>query len=224
MPVDFHAPFLAKPLRLVSATQPRSANCAMKTNSQALILPAQPSGSNAPAADIHGIKPPVEIASVWFWIWLGIICVALGVAAYYWWRWYNRKRLQPKATIVIPPHKRAKDKLTRALDLIHEPYLFCSLVSDTLREYLEERFDLHAPERTTEEFLAELRSSTVLNEAQKERLEAFLTQCDLVKFARAEPVESELRALHGAAFSLIEETEPLALVSEIVPTEPVAKS
>ncbi|MDB6038070.1 MAG: hypothetical protein JWM99_1911 [Verrucomicrobiales bacterium] len=182
----------------------------MKTNSGALILPAQTSSSNAPVADIHGIKPPVEIASVWLWIWLGVACVALAVGAYLWWRWSRKKQTLVKLAPVIPPHKRAKEQLTRALDFIHEPYRFCSAVSDTLREYLEERFDLHAPDRTTEEFLAELGTSMVLDAAQKARLETFLNQCDLVKFARAEPVETELRALHSAAVSLIEETEPLA--------------
>lgn len=182
----------------------------MKTNSGALILPAQTGSSNAPVADIHGIKPPVEIASVWFWIWLGLACLVLAAGVYFWWRWNRKKQSQVKPVPVIPPHRRAKEKLTRALDFIHEPYKFCGAVSDTLREYLEERFDLHAPERTTEEFLIELNTSMTLDAVQKARLEAFLNQCDLVKFARAEPVEAELRALHGAALSLVEETEPIA--------------
>ena len=34
---------------------------------------------------------------------------------------------------------------------------FYERISGILRHYIEDRFDLHAPERTTEEFLAELR-------------------------------------------------------------------
>jgi hypothetical protein len=60
-----------------------------------------------------------------------------------------------------------------------------------------------------------------LDAVQKARLEAFLNQCDLVKFARAEPVETELRALHGAALSLVEETEPIT--SDIAGTETAPK-
>ena len=181
----------------------------MKTNSGALILPAQPASTNAStatAADIRGIKPPVEIASIWLWIGVAVAVIA-AVAVYLWWR--SRKKVAVvKTEPAIPPHRKARERLNRALDLIHEPYRFCSVVSDTLREYLEERFDLHAPDRTTEEFLEELGSSMTLDDSQKRQLGNFLTQCDLVKFARAEPTEPELRALHGAALTLVEETEP----------------
>jgi len=43
---------------------------------------------------------------------------------------------------------------------------------------------------------------------QKESLGEFLKRCDLVKFARYEPGEPELRDLHQSAVRLVEETEP----------------
>ena len=46
-------------------------------------------------------------------------------------------------------------------------------------------------------------------EQQKESLGEFLQQCDLVKFAKYEPGEPEMRELHGAALRLVEETEPV---------------
>jgi len=109
---------------------------------------------------------------------------------------------------VIPAHVRAKQKLQEALALLGQPREFCILVSDTIRWYLEERFDFHAPERTTEEFLYELRGTELLTRDQKESLGDFLNRCDLVKFAKYEPGEPELRDLHAAALRLIEETEP----------------
>jgi hypothetical protein len=109
---------------------------------------------------------------------------------------------------VIPPHVRARQKLEEALALIGQPREFCILVSDTIRQYLEERFDFHAPERTTEEFLHELQGTNLLLPDQKESLSEFLKRCDLVKFARYEPREPELRDLHAAALRLVEETEP----------------
>jgi hypothetical protein len=81
-------------------------------------------------------------------------------------------------------------------------------VSDTARAYLEERFNFRAPERTTEEFLRELGGTDLLAKEQKESLGQFLQSCDLVKFAKYEPGEKELRELHGAAVKLVEETEP----------------
>ena len=82
------------------------------------------------------------------------------------------------------------------------------MVSDTIRFYLEERFDFRAPERTTEEFLRELGGTDLLAPEQKESLGKFLESCDLVKFAKYEPRENELRELHGSAVKLVEETEP----------------
>ena len=82
------------------------------------------------------------------------------------------------------------------------------MVSDTIRWYLEERFSFRAPERTTEEFLYELQGTDLLTPDQKTSLGEFLQRCDLVKFARYEPGEPELRDLHDSALRLVEETEP----------------
>ena len=95
------------------------------------------------------------------------------------------------------------------LEHIGQPKEFCILVSDTVRHYLEERFAFHAPERTTEEFLRELSETDLLTADQKESLGKFLENCDLVKFAKYEPGESELRELHSSAVRLVEETEPV---------------
>jgi hypothetical protein len=110
----------------------------------------------------------------------------------------------------IPPaHVRARQKLQEALSLIARPKPFCTMVSDTIRLYLEERFDFRAPERTTEEFLYELQGTNLLTSDQKDSLGGFLQSCDLVKFARYEPGEAELRNLHDSALRLVEETEPV---------------
>jgi hypothetical protein len=98
--------------------------------------------------------------------------------------------------------------LEKALEIIAQPKSFCILVSDTIRVYLEERFDFRAPEQTTEEFLRELGETNLLSAEQKESLGKFLENCDLVKFAKYEPGENELRELHSAALQLVEETTP----------------
>jgi hypothetical protein len=150
----------------------------------------------------------VEIPNVWLWVAIGVaalIVVALivGLVLYF----ALRKKEVPVVP-PIPPHVRAKQKLQEALALIAQPKPFCILVSDTLRVYLEERFTFRAPERTTEEFLHELQATDRLLPDQKESLGEFLKQCDLVKFARYEPREVELRGLHESAVRLVEETEP----------------
>src|SRR5204862_7812292 len=127
------------------------------------------------------------------------------------WRVWQKKRLEIPPVPVIPPHIRARKKLEEALALLGRPREFCILVSDTIRQYLEECFDFRAPERTTEEFLYELQSTNLLLPDQKESLGEFLERCDLVKFARYEPSEPELKDLHASALRLIEETEPIEL-------------
>ena len=165
--------------------------------------------SAAPVAnDIRDIKPPIEISDGLAWLWWALIILAVAVAAFLTWRWRKNR----KTTIVLPPpvpaHVRAKQKLNQALALIDQPKPFVVAVSDTARGYLEERFDFHAPERTTEEFLRELKSTKLLMPEQKESLGGFLASCDLVKFAKYEPGEKELRELHSSALRLVEETTP----------------
>lgn len=158
--------------------------------------------------DIRDIKPPVTITSAWEWLWW-TLTVLLAAALLLWaWRYWQRRRAQVPVVPPVPAHVRAKQRLQEALSLLAQPKPFCILVSDTIRGYLEERFTFHAPERTTEEFLYELKETDLLTRDQKESLGEFLQRCDLVKFAKYEPGEPELRDLHDSALRLVEETEP----------------
>ena len=156
--------------------------------------------------DIRDIKPPMAIPNGWEWLWwaLGALVLVLLLLA---WRQFLKRVTKASPTPPVPAHVRAKQKLEEAMALISQPKPFCILVSDTVRTYLEERFTFRAPERTTEEFLRELGVTDLLLPEQKESLGRFLESCDLVKFAKYEPGESELRGLHGSAVKLVEETE-----------------
>ena len=174
------------------------------TNLTTLAAPGSGSGAN----ELRDIKQPVDIPNGWAWVWWILAGLALGALLFWAWRSWQRRRAQVPPVPLIPPHVRAKQKLHEALAFIDRPREFCILVSDALRVYLEERFDFHAPERTTEEFLHELAGTRLLTPGQKSSLGEFLQRCDLVKFARYEPGEPELRDLHASAFRLVEETEP----------------
>lgn len=160
--------------------------------------------------DILGINGPVEIPSGWEWLIYGLAAALLiGLAI------FVVRRMMKRMTVVLPPpipfidpHTLARRRLEAALRLIDDPYRFCSAVSDALRGYMEGRFSIHAPDRTSDEFLDELRTSTALTGAQHEFVADFLNQCDLVKFARDEPTRSDLERLHRSALRLVEETMP----------------
>jgi hypothetical protein len=176
----------------------------IKTATNNLLSAAPGASTNV----LRDIKPPVAIPNGWAWAWWIAVGLALAALGYFAWRYWQKKKTEILSVQVIPAHVRAKQKLAEALALIHQPKEFCIMVSDTIRWYLEERFDFHAPERTTEEFLHELQATNLLTPDQKDSLVEFLNRCDLVKFARYEPGEAELRDLHGSAVRLVEETEP----------------
>ncbi len=169
--------------------------------------------------DIRGIKPPVVVPDELAWLWWTLAVVGVAVAALIVWLVLRKNRLTTKPVVIIPPHVRAKARLAEALRLIGDPKMFCTAVSDTIRVYLEERFTLRAPERTTEEFLFELQASHHLTRDQKQSLGAFLESCDLVKFARFEPTEQALRELHDSAGRLIDETQYEPVTADPAPPQ-----
>ena len=190
----------------------------MATNSGILIPPPAPAQTVATTNDIRPIKPPVAVPDPWTWVfWIAGVLLALGLLVAILLLLLKR---QKQRTFVppLPPHARARIKLEAALLLIHEPRAFAIAVSDAVRVYLEERFQLRAPERTTEEFLRDLQKTSALTAPQKESLSAFLDQCDLMKFARFEPTEAALRELHESALRLVHETQhDLATASSPAP-------
>ena len=179
----------------------------MATNSALRIPPRAPTNTVATTSDIRPIKPPVAVPDPWTWVfWLagGLVTLGLLVAILL---LLLKKRKRRAFVPPWPPHARARMKLEAALLLINDPRAFAIAVSDAVRMYLEERFQLRAPERTTEEFLRDLQKTSALTAPQKESLGAFLDQCDLMKFARFEPTEAALRELHESALRLVHETQ-----------------
>jgi hypothetical protein len=188
----------------------------MNTNA-ALIVPAQPAAPTnaAPLTFRAELKPIIAIPNVWLWIIAIVSILALAAVAWLLWRFWRKKAAAVPAAPPLPPHVRARRALEAALALISEPKPFSIAVSSAIRGYLEERFQFHAPERTTEEFLYELQGSDLLTTEQKSSLGDFLSSCDLIKFAKYEPTETELRGLHAAALRLVNETEPRWAPAEI---------
>lgn len=173
---------------------------------------------------IEDIEDVVEIRPsrlIW-WIVAGtvIVLAAAGVL------WY---RLRPKkdaaiARIFRPAHeiayeilrKLAEDKLIEA-GRIKE---FYERLSDCLRHYIEHRFRLRAPERTTEEFLIELKDTEALAAEYRNDLQRFLEHCDLVKFARYEPSADQITRTLKMVEDFVDKTMSDECKVEI--TEPTA--
>jgi hypothetical protein len=187
--------------------------------SLATVSPPGTAPGDLAALDIRGIKDPIVISGAANLLWWLLALLLLAAFAWIAWRYWWHKKTPPAQNLTpqIPPHVKARQKLEQALACLEEPRPFCILVSDAIRVYLEEQFQLHAPERTTEEFLDEVQSSPALTFDQKQALGDFLSRCDLVKFARYLPGKPELNDLYQSATRLIDETEPAP-----PPPDPVA--
>lgn len=163
-------------------------------------------GTNAVPSGLRDIQGPFEIRSLADILRLSaLVLLLIGLLGLAWW-WWRRRKPTAESEKRIPPEDRARDRLKEALALLDQPERFCTTVSEIIRVYLEERFGLQAPDRTTEEFLAELARSAALEARHKTLLAEFLTECDLVKFARANPGRFQLESLHGSGLRLVEET------------------
>jgi hypothetical protein len=79
-------------------------------------------------------------------------------------------------------------------------------LSAIVRSYLERRYEIRAPELTTEEFLLEAARSGRLSGEHRSLLEAFLERCDRVKFAGYRPDADESMASLKSARAFVEDT------------------
>ena len=161
------------------------------------------------------IKPVVSVPepSRW-WMWsaagaagAGAVALALFLAA-------KAKREAERRIIRKPAHEIAMERLTaleaRGLPSTLEGVVrFFSESSLILRQYIEDRFALRAPERTSEEFLVEARRSNRLDADQVVVLERYLSLCDQVKFARRPAGEEDARATLGTIRDFVERTRAL---------------
>ncbi len=161
--------------------------------------------------DIRDIKGPVSYwDKTYIYIILGIvaaIALILFVIIYL----QKRRKTKEVAIPSIPAHEIAYEALKK---LMVKDYLstgqvqeFYFELSNIARHYIEDRFQLKAPEMTTEEFLITLKKSEVLNAEQKILVKDFLSQCDMVKFAKYLPQKNEIDSSYESAKNLVDQTK-----------------
>lgn len=158
-------------------------------------------------ADIEGVVEMPEKASYW-WAWsIGAVAI-IAVAC---WLYLRRKSYTELVRIFKPAHEIAYERLRVLVkdDLVNAGRIkeFYERISDILRHYIEHRFNLRAPERTTEEFLTELAVTDVLAESDKQDIGEFLKHCDLVKFAKYNPTTEQIQRTFDLVKDFIEKTK-----------------
>jgi hypothetical protein len=185
----------------------------------------KPLADAASIKELAPIAPPAEpplIAPGLFWpLVIGGALAAVAITAFLVVRLLRRERPAPPP---IPPHERAYRELEWLLGqgFIDRGELkeFFFHLSRILREYIEGRFGLRAPELTTEEFLIELIRKKPGEESAPARtpddggiprdhqplLRDFLERADLVKFAKYTPGREEIEGSFEASKRFIEAT------------------
>jgi hypothetical protein len=160
---------------------------------------------------IKEISPPVELpepSPVLLYALAGAVILGSGCLGLF--LWQRRRKHHQDIVAARPAHAIAFAELERlvAAALVEkgEVKLFYLRLSHILRHYIENRFGLRAPERTTEEFLADLRHTETLIAEHKDLLQEFLHHCDLVKFANHWPGNAEIEQAFDAAKRFILET------------------
>jgi hypothetical protein len=152
--------------------------------------------------------PPPDLT--WLFILVGAILIVGGAGGALLYL-YLKKQAEKIRIITIPAHELAYRQLRKlvAKNLIEkgETKLFYYGISDIMRRYIENRFDLNASEETTEEFLASLSGWSGFSAEQKRLLKLFLEHCDLVKFANHTPSKDDIQKTFDSLKLFIYETE-----------------
>ena len=146
------------------------------------------------AQQFHDISPPVDYSLVPPWVIFAAVfgtLTLLGLIGWLLWRWLRKPK--PEQT----PRARALGLLQRARgEITHStPYQFSIRISDILRQYVTQQYQLPLTRQTSVEFLESLANAPQFSEADKSLLGDFLTRCDLIKFARYEATTADSELL-----------------------------
>jgi hypothetical protein len=155
------------------------------------------------AQDFHDIAPPVSYSLVPRWLMVISILFGLTLLGFLGWAVVRRR---PAAPAPKSPRQRALEALDRiqAQTETLDPYRFSIRVSDILRRYVTDQYNLPVTRQTSVEFLEHLRNSSPFSEDEKAVLEDFLNRCDLIKFARYEASTVDSRMLLDEATRFVQ--------------------
>jgi hypothetical protein len=133
--------------------------------------------------------------------------------------WWKRRqaRLALAAVDNRLPHEIALDDLARIRQLglleegrVKEHY---TLVSDTIRIYIERAYGVPMLERTTGEIRSSLRQSN-LSQKNTRQVIVFLEESDVVKFSEFAPDRTSAHALIAQGRQIVEETKPIVITED----------
>ncbi len=160
---------------------------------------------------LRDLKPQAEIPPDYkpFILFLTALA-AFSLVVYQVLRYLRKRRYSPAPTVFVdsrPPEQLAREAIGRLIEkrfvehgLFKDFYLE---LSEIIKRYLGIKLGVLSLERTTEEFTADLKSTAISHEGYR-RINDFLMDCDLVKFARYRPSREEVGRIVEMAYRIID--------------------
>ncbi|TCO09365.1 hypothetical protein [Natronoflexus pectinivorans] len=196
-----------------------------ETQSSALLV-VNPFTEVDPSKGFFDIKLPFNLpfllSELWrfkYWI-LSILII--GLLAYFGYYFYKKREIPVKEIFFPtkpkePPHIMA----LKSLDKIKSEKLwqsgqvksYYSQLTDTLRRYMEDRYNFPAMEQTTGEIMSALKYQELPDKNLFHKMETVLSTADLAKFAKYEPLPDENDNCLISAYFFVNQTK-----EEPVPT------
>lgn len=169
------------------------------------VVPREAGNDLRPMLDeLREETPPTPSKSAYGWLVALAVVVAIWLAV----KGARRRSMREQRVNAYEFARRRLDaELTRPVpesDTEIDRYFVA--VSSIVRRYLEDRFELRAPDLTTEEFLELAGRSKDLSSDHQNLLRDFLRQADLVKFAGVKTSSAEVKRAGELASRFLEET------------------
>ncbi|MFB6342069.1 hypothetical protein ACE1ET_10110 [Saccharicrinis sp. FJH62] len=177
--------------------------------------------------DIKGVEDvPYTFREMLPWLVGGVLLI--GFVILFIWLFRRIKRKEPVFSLrrekpKLPAHVVALDELEKLkkeklwqTDRIKE---FYTRLTEILRVYIEDRFQIKAMEQTSDEILEDMKTADLEGDAVLENLRQILILADLVKFAKMNPLPDENDLSMMNAFFIVNQTK----IVEVKPIEEIAK-
>lgn len=203
---------------LIPAQEIRMGDSVYTTNTDVLLVQTVAIDTSKGIADIKPIYtvdyPLSERSKDWLlenWYWLAIIATL--ILAFLIYRYIKSRQQEEEIEEVeeiIPAHIIALgilEKLLRSEEWKSpEKKAYYSELTDTVRSYLENRFEINAMEKTTREIISDLKYATI-SEEDKVYLRKILREADMVKFAKFTPGDEDAYAYLHKSIDFVKRTK-----------------
>lgn len=181
-----------------------------------------PANAQQPMTDIHDIRNPIQVGvnpAIYYWSIGGVFAVLIiGLLVFLWRRWRARKPgLPPEiaATVYETPEEEALRRLTElGQNTSLTPVEYYFLLSVLFRRWIQRRFNIGAPEMTTEELLPAM-TRAKLNLPMLSDIKSFFLFADQVKFAKAGCEAQTMKQHYQLVRDIVERTSTSAMEDSV---------